>query len=89
MSESTMDIQNLAAYAESRGGRLLSPEFEGMRKAHHWGCAFGHEFEATPWILIHGGYWCPDCFPVAEEKGSWDWDKQSEVDPLLARFYRG
>ncbi|MDG2335637.1 MAG: hypothetical protein P8Q97_15565 [Myxococcota bacterium] len=88
MSESTMGIQDLTAYAESRGGRLLSLDFEGMRTGHRWACAVGHEFEASPWILIHGGYWCSECFPSAEGGGGWDWDKQSEIDPLVARFYR-
>jgi hypothetical protein len=89
MNESSLDIQGLAAFAQSRGGRLLSPEFSGMREPHRWGCALDHEFEATPWILVHGGYWCPECFPSIEKSGGWDWERQAKLDPLLARFHRG
>ena len=88
MNEPTLEIRDLVAYAESRGGRLLSPEFRGARTPHRWCCAVDHEFQASPWILIYGGYWCPDCFPSAEEGGGWDWDRQAEIDPLVARFYR-
>ena len=83
-----MGRAELAAFAESRGGELLSAESNGMQESLRWRCGLKHEFEASPGILIHGGYWCPECFPSADDKKGWDWPRQAAVDPLVARFYR-
>ena len=103
-----MGRPELVAFAESRGGQLLSGEDNALQDAHQdvhqdahqdahqyalrdvlrWRCALNHEFEASPRLLIQGGYWCPECFPSAHEGRGWDWVSQAKVDPLLARFYR-
>ena len=104
MESSSMARSELVAFAESRGGRLLSGEDTAHPDAHpdahpealqyalvdvlRWRCALNHEFEASPRLLIRGGYWCPECFPSAHEGRGWDWASQAKVDPLLARFYR-
>jgi hypothetical protein len=88
MAAASRDRGELVAFAESRGGSLLSQEFTGMTDPHRWRCALGHEFEATPRLLVHGGYWCPECFPAPHEGRGWDWESQAQVDPLLARFHR-
>lgn len=85
-ADGNIDMQGLAAFARSRGGSLLSGEFFGVTRPHRWRCALGHEFEATPRLLMHGGYWCPECFPSAD--AGWDWERQAEVDPQVDRFYR-
>lgn len=91
-----MGRPELVAFAESRGGQLLSGEDNGhpdalqyaLIDALRWRCALNHDFEASPGLLIQGGYWCPECFPSAHEGRGWDWASQAKVDPLLARFYR-
>ena len=128
MESSSMGRPELVAFAESRGGQLLSGEDNALQDAHQdvhqdahqdvhqdvhqdahqdahqdvhqdahqyalrdvlrWRCALNHEFEASPRLLIQGGYWCPECFPSAHEGRGWDWVSQAKVDPLLARFYR-
>lgn len=88
MDSSSTDKAELIAFAQSRGGQLLSTEFGGRASVHRWRCALDHEFEASPGLLIDGGYWCPECFPSAVEGRGWDWARQVDVDPLLASFYR-
>ncbi len=79
--------EDLVDFAHSRGGSLLSSDFEGWRQQHRWRCALKHEFQASPVLLLEGGYWCPECFPCPEVGRDWGWDHQAEVDPLLGRFY--
>ncbi len=78
---------DLVDFAASRGGALLSDTFAGVHEKHRWRCALGHEFEATPRLLVHGGYWCDECFPSAVEARGLDWERQAEVDPGLARIF--
>lgn len=86
MNES-IEHADLVAFAKSRGGRLLSSEFKGVSAMHVWCCAVGHEFEASPRLLIHGGYWCPVCAPTVHDTSGWDWDGHAQHDPLLADFH--
>jgi hypothetical protein len=30
-----------------------------------WRCAFDHEFEASPTLVLLGGHWCPECLAAA------------------------
>ena len=76
----------LADYAKSRGGVLLSPSFTGMQEKHRWRCGQGHEFDAMPRLLVGGGYWCDQCFPSAVEGGGWEWERQARIDPAVARI---
>lgn len=77
----------LADYAKSRGGVLLSHTFAGMQEEHRWRCAQGHEFDATPRLLICGGYWCDECFPSAVDERGWEWERQARIDPAVARIF--
>ena len=48
--------------AEFRGGVCLSEEMDTgnwIRKLK-FQCAFGHEFEASPRLILEGGHWCPE-----------------------------
>ena len=79
---------DLVDFAQSRGGRLLSEAYGGWGHPHRWVCGREHAFEASPRLLIDGGYWCPECLPTVDDASGWDWDFHAEVDPLLARFHR-
>ena len=61
--ESELDPEDMRGAAEFRGGALLS---ESMQTGDWTGklrfrCAFGHEFEASPRLVLEGGHWCPEC----------------------------
>ena len=87
MSEIQRSFEELQQFARSRGGECLSGESQGEGVKHLWRCGRGHEFEASPRLLITAGYWCPECFPRIDDISGWDYDSQIEVDPLLARFH--
>lgn len=74
-------LSDIKVHAEKRGGGLLSDDFYGMDKVHRWQCGFGHEFDATPKLIVMGGHWCPDCNPAP-----WDFNKLVKVDKMLAEY---
>lgn len=54
-------IQDLHAHAQARGGRCLSTDYLGWRKAKHkWECYQGHTWENT-WEVTRAGVWCKTC----------------------------
>ena len=70
--------------AEFRGGKCLS---DIMKKGDWKGklrfrCAFGHEFDASPRLVLEGGHWCPDC-----ERKSWNYGQRAKVDPFFAQVW--
>lgn len=54
------DLQGAAAF---RGGELRSDTFtEGdIATLLQWRCGLGHDFEASPRLVLAGGHWCPTC----------------------------
>lgn len=76
-----LDIKGAAAF---RGGECLS---NSMNKGDWSGklkfrCAFGHEFEASPRLILEGGHWCPQC-----ERESWNYSARAKVDPFFAQVW--
>ena len=72
------------AIEKNRGGKLLS---ESMQKGDwktklRFCCAFGHEFEASPRLVLEGGHWCPVC-----ERKSWNYGARAKVDPFFAQVW--
>ena len=80
------ELAELQAFAESRGGSCLSAASGPADAPHRFRCAEGHEFEASPFTLIRGGFWCEHCQPPLDGPGPWDWDAVAQADPTLARF---
>lgn len=70
--------------ARFRGGALVSPAVqEGLpREPLIWSCAFGHIFAASPFLILIGGHWCPDC-----TRDSSGYERQAERNPFLAQLY--
>lgn len=59
---SELSIDELRAAAEFRGGKLISDEYDGDEyKKLKWACHDGHVFDASPFTVLRGGHWCPDC----------------------------
>lgn len=82
--KSELDITDMRQAAEFRGGKCLS---ESMVKGDlhtklKWSCAFGHEFEASPVLVLLGGHWCLDCMPAP-----WNYDEEAKVNPFFAQVW--
>lgn len=91
MSEFTIeDMQKAAAF---RGGRCVS---KTMQKGDWdsklvWESACGHQFEASPRLILLGGHWDPIDMPFpykgdAEER-PWHWDKVAKENPFFAQLW--
>lgn len=82
--ESELTIEDMRGAARFRGGELLS---DTMQKGDwstklRFRCAFGHEFEASPRLVLEGGHWCPEC-----ERKSWNYGARAMVDPFFAQVW--
>ncbi|MCR5354385.1 MAG: NAD(P)-dependent oxidoreductase [Lachnospiraceae bacterium] len=82
--ESQLDIADMSGAAEFRGGKLLSENMTtgDWKSKLKFQCAFGHEFEASPRLVLEGGHWCPEC-----ERKSWNYGKRAQVDPFFAQVW--
>lgn len=47
-----------------------------------WRYAFGHEFEASPALVLLGGHWCLDCLPAP-----WNYDDEAKKNPFFAQVW--
>lgn len=82
--ENELDLEDMKGATQFRGGQCLS---ESMVKGDWRGklrfrCAFGHEFEASPRLVLEGGHWCPEC-----ERKSWNYGQRAKVDPFFAQVW--
>ncbi|MBQ7549307.1 MAG: NAD(P)-dependent oxidoreductase [Clostridia bacterium] len=82
--ESELDIEDMKKAAEFRGGQCLSETMEkgDLYTPLKWKCAFGHEFEMTPNLVLRGGHWCPECEPMP-----WRYDRIAKVNPFFAQVW--
>jgi nucleoside-diphosphate-sugar epimerase len=74
--------RDYAGVAAHRGGRLLSIEVPtgDVAAPLTWGCAAGHEFAASPRLVLAAGHWCPTC--LADPAG---YPRQAETNAFLAQ----
>lgn len=82
--KSELDIADMKQAAIFRGGRCLS---ETMTKGDlatslEWECQFGHRFQASPALVLLGGHWCPDCFPMP-----YNFDAIAKGNPFFAQAW--
>jgi nucleoside-diphosphate-sugar epimerase len=80
-------LQDLEGYAKSRGGSCLSTGSGDPATLLDWRCGRDHEFQASPNLLISGGYWCPTCAPNVDDTSGWNFDTAAQYDPGLAGIY--
>lgn len=82
--ESELNIDDMRAAAKFRGGECLSDRMEtgDWKTKLRFRCAFGHDFEASPRLVLEGGHWCPDC-----ERKSWNYGQRAKVDPFFAQVW--
>ncbi len=82
--KSELDILDMKQAAEFRGGKCLSGNMVkgDLYTKLKWSCAFGHEFEASPALVLLGGHWCPECFPAP-----WNYDEEAKRNPFFAQVW--
>lgn len=79
----SLGIEDMKKAAEFRGGECVSEKTgEDIYTPIKWRCAFGHEFEMSPNLVLKGGHWCPDCLPMP-----WEYDKIAKVNPFFAQVW--
>lgn len=79
-----LELADMIEAAKFRGGECRS---SSMRKGDltaklSWKCAFGHEFEASPTLVLLGGHWCPHCLPAP-----WNYDEEAKRNPFFAQVW--
>lgn len=81
---SELDMEDMQGAAAFRGGVCLSTAMTAgdLSTPLRWRCAFGHEFEASPTLVLLGGYWCPDC-----EAPPWNYDEIARRNPFFAQVW--
>lgn len=82
--EGDLNLEDIKGAARFRGGECLS---RSMKKGDwktklKFRCAFGHEFDASPRLVLEGGHWCPVC-----ERESWNYQNRAKVDPFFAQVW--
>ena len=85
--ESEIDIEDVKAAAKFRGGELLSEQMEkgDLKTKLKWKCGYcKNEFEASPCLILLGGFWCPECY-IPEEK--WDYDNIARTCPFFGQLW--
>ena len=83
-SESELAFDDMKGAAKFRGGECCSDCMEtgDWNTRLKFKCAFGHEFEASPRLVLEGGHWCPEC-----ERKSWNYGNRAKVDPFFAQVW--
>ena len=82
--DSALALADMQKAARFRGGECVS----GDMVTGDWTgklafrCAFGHDFTASPRLVLEGGHWCPQC-----ERESWNYAARAKVDPFFAQVW--
>lgn len=79
-----LSIEDMQQAARFRGGECLSTEMTkgDLYTPLTWRCAQGHEFRATPALVLLGGFWCEQ-----EEPMPWDYDAEARRNPFFAQVW--
>lgn len=81
---SELSVEELGRAAAFRGGALLSQSYCGdAYKKLMWKCHAGHEFEASPFTVLRGGHWCPECC----QPTPWQFGEIAKHSPFVAQVW--
>lgn len=82
--KSELTIDDMRKAAKFRGGECLSDNMitGDLSTPLKWKCQFGHEFEASPNLILLGGHWCPECLPAP-----WNYDEIAKGNPFFAQIW--
>lgn len=80
-----LTYEDLEKAAIFRGGHCLAKDYKpgDIRTKIKWVCHEGHEFEASVFAILRGGYWCPTC----AEPSPWAYGKLAKNSPFFAQIY--
>jgi nucleoside-diphosphate-sugar epimerase len=58
-----LGLEDMHRAAAFRGGECLSPAMTrgDLATPLQWRCSLGHEFAASPTLILLAGHWCPNC----------------------------
>lgn len=84
LPDDALGLDHARSAAQFRGGECLAAGLEmgDLYSPLHWRCARGHEFSATPYLVLRAGHWCPEC-----EAPPWDYDERSAVNPFFSQVW--
>ena len=77
------DIADMVGAAAFRGGECLSEEVKDPYKKLTWRCHEGHTFTASPYTVLRGGHWCPECC----QPKPWIYDRIAKHSPFVAQVW--
>lgn len=82
---STLDVSDFEAVAEYRGGEFLKKDHKAgdIYSKAKWRCSENHEFEMSPFSVLKGGHWCPNC----NQFNVWNYDKLAKKNKFLASIW--
>ncbi len=82
--ENKLDISDMKLAARFRGGECLSTGMTpgDLRTKLLWRCEFGHVFEASPYLILKAGHWCPECVPPP-----WNYEEIASRNPFFAQVW--
>lgn len=82
-TKTTLDLADLQNAAHFRGGEILSSLWNGdMHAELRWRCASGHGFDATPYLILRTGHWCPECAAPP-----WNYGEIAKKNPFFAQVW--
>ncbi len=78
------ELNDMRVAAEFRGGKCVSKMMikGDVFSPLTWKCTFGHEFEASPNLVLKGGHWCPDCV-----NPPWNYDEEARRNPFFGQVW--
>lgn len=84
-TDSEITLEDLKSAAEYRGGQVVSQQMKtgDIHSKIQWKCHNGHIFESTPFTILRGGFWCPQCC----EALPWAFDKAAVKVPFYAQVW--
>lgn len=82
--KSALDIEDMKEVALFRGGECVDNQMikGDLKTKMKWKCAFGHTFQASPTLILLGGHWCPECFPMP-----WNYSEEAKKNPFFAQVW--
>ncbi len=79
-----LTLGDVQAAAKFRGGYCVSEKMRigDLFTPLIWKCHKGHEFTATPNLILKGGHWCDEC-----ERTMWDFADYAKHSPFFAQVW--
>lgn len=84
-ADSALDMDDMKSAAAFRGGEVVSTSMRAgdLRSKLEWKCHNGHVFKSSPFAILKGGFWCPECC----EALPWAFDSAAARVPFYAQIW--